>query len=588
MGQIWPQSLMTMRRLNQFDDTTRRRQSLHVKGHSHGYSRATGQCRSIDGVESSNGKTTDCHRSIGDVGLPNVLHDDFLDMSVNISGNPETFLEPVPAHVAGGSYVLIVITFVIMLTAITSNFIVFLVTAKTHSLHRTSNALIISLATADFTRAATCMPLMIALWFATPISTGIDSLFNMCSVYHALYVSLGVVSTLNLAVISVERAFMISSPLVYQRIITQRHIAVIITTLWAVGFTYGWVQIMWFHNPTLPEPKWFVCRYVPPLVFGSIHFVFAFVVPLIVMAAAYAKIFTIVQSQMRRIRSSMSMTIPSCWLSCQAKGCTPVQLQTHDTTAGHVEPCGHLTMCDNGCCPDSTDRTVTSANTSGRLNTSAEDNHCRVAPSNIWHTSLHTASTASAAATTDVTVPTDSNHSNTMPPKSQLTSFVPDPLQPISRQCSTITKHSTFTENEASTNTEAWVSIAIASNHTSTTTSRHSSTTISRHSCSSTMSSYQRQRSPIIQLLDNKATKMTATVIGAFLLCWTPYEVVQLVAGACSGCVADHSLTVVHVITYVSSAVNPFIYNFYSSEFRKAFRRVLWTRANRRVSSQCQ
>jgi len=646
-----------------------------------------------------------------------VLHDDFLDMSVNISGNPETFLEPVPAHVAGGSYVLIVITFVIMLTAITSNFIVFLVTAKTHSLHRTSNALIISLATADFTRAATCMPLMIALWFATPISTGIDSLFNMCSIYHALYVSLGVVSTLNLAVISVERAFMISSPLVYQRIITQRHIAVIITTLWAVGFTYGWVQIMWFHNPTLPEPKWFVCRYVPPLVFGSIHFVFAFVVPLIVMAAAYAKIFTIVQSQMRRIRSSMSMTIPSCWLSCQAKGCTPVQLQTHDTTAGHVEPCGHLTMCDNGCCPDSTDRTVTSANTSGRLDTSAEDNHCRVAPSNIWHTSLHTASTASAAATTDVTVPTDrstvttdhvinviskikgtdtvqnkhthtvthqtfppdvlyatcahelpladvtavencmsshlqfhrsshptaktgaskmtedntdynynsppkgsskvmpnvhvtsvdgnitkmsnesnhmitchldSNHSNTMPPKSQLTSFVPDPLQPISRQCSTITKHSTFTENEASTNTEAWVSIAIASNHTSTTTSRHSSTTISRHSCSSTMSSYQRQRSPIIQLLDNKATKMTATVIGAFLLCWTPYEVVQLVAGACSGCVADHSLTVVHVITYVSSAVNPFIYNFYSSEFRKAFRRVLWTRANRRVSSQCQ
>ena len=45
MGQIWPQSLMTMRRLNQFDDTTRRRQSLHAKGHSHGYSRATGQCR---------------------------------------------------------------------------------------------------------------------------------------------------------------------------------------------------------------------------------------------------------------------------------------------------------------------------------------------------------------------------------------------------------------------------------------------------------------------------------------------------------------------------------------------------------------
>ena len=650
-------------------------------------------------------------------------------MSVNISGNPETSLEPVPAIAAGGSYVLIVITFVTMLTAITSNLIVFVVTAKTHSLHRTSNALIISLATADFTRAAACMPLMIALWFATPMSTGIDSLFNMCSVYHALYVSLGVVSTLNLAVISVERAFMISSPLVYQRVITQRHIAVIITTLWAVGFTYGWVQIMWFHNPTLPEPTRFVCRYVPPLVFGSIHFVFAFVVPLIVMAAAYAKIFTIVQSQMRRIRSSMSMTVPSYWPSYQAKGCTSVQLQTQDTTSGHTEPCGHLTMCDNGCCPYLTDHTAASANTIGRLDTSAEDNHCRVAPSNIWHTSLHTASTACAAATTDVTVPTDrsavttdrvinvmskikgtttdtvqnkhtqtvthqtfpsdvlyaacahelpladvtavencmsrhlrfhrsslptaktigackvnadktdyndnsppkgfsnvmpnvhvtsvdgnitkmsdesnhmetchldSNHSSASPPNSTITSFVPDPLRPINRPCSFITKHSTSTENEASTNTEAWASISITSNQTSNTSSRHSSTTISRHSSttisrhsstiisrSSIISSFHRQRTPVMQLLDNKATKMTATVIGAFLLCWTPYEVVQLVAGSCSGCVADHSLTVVHVITYVSSAVNPFIYNFYSSEFRKAFRRVLWTRANRRVS----
>ena len=656
-------------------------------------------------------------------------------MSVNISGNPGTSLEAVPAIAAGGSYILIVITFVTMLTAITSNFIVFIVTAKTPSLHRTSNALIISLATADFTRATACMPLMIALWFATPITTSIDSLFNMCSVYHALYVSLGVVSTLNIAVISVERAFMISSPLVYQRIITQRHLAVIITTLWAVGFTYGWVQIMWFHNPTLPEPTRFVCRYVPPLAFGSIHFVFAFVVPLIVMAAAYAKIFTIVQSQMRRIRSSMSMTIPSCWLSYQAKGCTPVQLHPQDTTTGHTEPCGPLTMCDNGYCSDLTDHTVASANTSGRLDTSPEDNLYRVTPSNIWHTSLHKASTASAAATTDVTLPTDrptvttdhvinvisnikatttdteqnkhtqtvthqtfpsdvlyaacahelpladvtavenfmsshlqfqrschptakptgackvtadntdyndnsppkgfsnvtpnvhvtsvdgnitkmsdesnhmetchldSNHSNAIPPNSPLTSFVPDPLRPINRQCSTVTTHSSSTENDASTNIDAWASIAIGSNqtsntssrhssttisrHSSTTLSRHSSTTLSRHSCSTIISSYQRQRSPIIQLLDNKATKMTATVIGAFLLCWMPYEVVQLVAGICSGCVADHSLTVVHVITYVSSALNPFIYNFYSSEFRKAFRRVLWTRANRRVTSQC-
>lgn len=607
------------------------------------------------------------------------------NMSENISVNPETFTETMPADAADVNYVFILFTAITMLTSIIGNFIVFLVTAKTHSLHRISNALIISLAAADFTRATTCMPLSTALWFVKLKSVGFDTLFNICSIYQALHVSLGLVSTLNLVFISVERVFTITNPLVYQRVITEHRMAALIAALWVAGFSYGWLKIMWFHKPAQVSPPQFVCRYVPSLVFGSIHFILAFVVPLTVMTAAYAKIITIVHSQMRRISSSMSVTIPSCWLSrrsCHAK-CSrqTASMQSRDGAPANVETCVNMATCNHCSCPDITDQTLPSRNTGRCLETPHDNirstkihtvttmhdptNANTTSPANMsdmtsdhvikdkvgitnkinrtatkiaWNknkrtqrrktlpsdmcvacshelpltnvitiehcVSSHLASHRSSSLCSSTRQRSTGNNDNCptiafprMKPKvqvistdgnvmkmsndvsdmgtyrdGQMTSFVQDPPRSISTIAS---KCPSATDSDITVNTESWVSVS---------TLRRSCATNSRYnSISSTTSSDHRKQSPISQLLDNKATKMTATVIGTFLLCWMPYEVIQLMACVCDVCVADLSLTVVHMITYVASAINPFIYNFYSCEFRRAFRKVLWNRASRRV-----
>lgn len=75
---------------------------------------------------------------------------------------------------------------------------------------------------------------------------------------------------------------------------------------------------------------------------------------------------------------------------------------------------------------------------------------------------------------------------------------------------------------------------------------------------------------------------MTAVVAGAFLACWAPVNVVQLVAATTNwedvvgvGSSWPIIWDSVTVVALAASAVDPLVYNFYSGEFRRAARRVM-------------
>ena len=74
---------------------------------------------------------------------------------------------------------------------------------------------------------------------------------------------------------------------------------------------------------------------------------------------------------------------------------------------------------------------------------------------------------------------------------------------------------------------------------------------------------------------ENKAVRMTAAVIGAFVLCILPYKIVFMLRVRDMGSVSDMGWNVVSLLMFVTAALNPFIYNFYNSSFRAAIRRLL-------------
>ncbi|XP_046843720.1 tyramine receptor 1-like [Xenia sp. Carnegie-2017] len=98
-----------------------------------------------------------------------------------------------------------------------------------------------------------------------------------------------------------------------------------------------------------------------------------------------------------------------------------------------------------------------------------------------------------------------------------------------------------------------------------------------------------RQRTARFSLVKQlKATKTLAVVIGVFCVCWLPFFVIFLTFQHCGDeCFKpprlSHSARTVllaiflYILPVVNSAANPVIYTCFNTEFRRAFKRVLYT-----------
>lgn len=76
-------------------------------------------------------------------------------------------------------------------------------------------------------------------------------------------------------------------------------------------------------------------------------------------------------------------------------------------------------------------------------------------------------------------------------------------------------------------------------------------------------------------LSDHKAAITLGIIMGVFLLCWTPFFVVNLTAAACKTCVPPLAFKILTWLGYANSSLNPIIYSIFNTDFREAFRRII-------------
>ncbi|XP_013788422.1 muscarinic acetylcholine receptor M5-like [Limulus polyphemus] len=114
-------------------------------------------------------------------------------------------------------------------------------------------------------------------------------------------------------------------------------------------------------------------------------------------------------------------------------------------------------------------------------------------------------------------------------------------------------------------------------NYSTLSTKRAFVKTLGRKMKSKKKSSEKRRQSKS----ENRARKALRTIsfiLGAFVLCWTPYHICALVEGFCrnpDGCVNYHLFYLTYFLCYANSPINPFCYAMANQQFKKAFYRIL-------------
>ena len=108
---------------------------------------------------------------------------------------------------------------------------------------------------------------------------------------------------------------------------------------------------------------------------------------------------------------------------------------------------------------------------------------------------------------------------------------------------------------------------------------------VGRGGRASELSESERRRRKLQKKNENRARKALRTItiiLGAFVLCWTPWHVLSLLIGFCGtgvegseSCVPTLLYDISYWLCYLNSPINPFCYAFVNQQFKKTFIRIL-------------
>lgn len=86
--------------------------------------------------------------------------------------------------------------------------------------------------------------------------------------------------------------------------------------------------------------------------------------------------------------------------------------------------------------------------------------------------------------------------------------------------------------------------------------------------------SIKRQR--ISGARERKAAMTLGLILGAFVICWLPFFIQELINNICNGCITSNEITIFLTwLGYLNSLINPLIYTIFNEDFKQAFHKLI-------------
>ncbi len=223
-----------------------------------------------------------------------ILFDIFND-TVNTTGDKSNTTEEFP--IEHGNHLPLVLLGVLSCLIVSANLLVIALVYKNKQLQTITNLCLACLALSDLLSGLVAIPLIFACNLS-PMPDGIAFCIAMDLASRFIAIS----TILHLLIVTFERYVMIIYPMHYYRIVSKQRMAAAMVFIWAFSLSVSLIQLIWISfGATEAENEQY-----NDIIYSYSCFAGLVVLPLILLAVAYGRIFLILRAQLKRIRRQVT------------------------------------------------------------------------------------------------------------------------------------------------------------------------------------------------------------------------------------------------------------------------------------------
>ncbi|CAL8317321.1 unnamed protein product [Merluccius merluccius] len=452
---------------------------------------------------------------------------------------------------------------IVSFITIVGNVLVMLSFKVNSQLKTVNNYYLLSLAFADLIIGVLSMNL-----YTTYILMGYWSLGTLaCDLWLALDYVASNASVMNLLVISFDRYFSITRPLTYRAKRTPKRAAIMIGMAWLVSFVLWAPPILcwqYFVGKRRESPDKCQIQFFsePVITFGTA--IAAFYIPVSVMTILYCRIYKETERRTKDLAELQGLSTADA-----SEGSRPQKTI--------IQSCFRFTSYRR----DRSQASWSSSNQSNATKTTTRSEEGWVKTSQITSLNSYTSSEEEehhSSTETPQGSPKDQSTSLslgkngkvidyeeerhfTTPPKKKSTKCISYKFKPVVKD----------------QNGDPVASTPDADREAEHTNSKNSSPSSSATSkpMDPVLKSQITKRKRMVLIKEKKAAQTLSAILLAFILTWTPYNIMVLVSTFCRDCIPMSLWHLGYWLCYVNSTINPMCYALCNKTFQKTFRMLL-------------